>query len=371
MKLRPQPTKSSHSAGSGSSTSAMGRLLASHKESFVALQKGKMVPGTIIKLTSAEILVDVGAKTSATVLEKDRDILRTLLSIFKEGDKVEVLVLTPESETGQPIVSLRRYLGNMAWGKIEKLAESHEVIKTKVSEIARGGYVLSTSFGVSGFLPQSHMSFTGNQTLSFGDTLSVTVLELNRKDNKIIFSQKPVFSDEEFAKLTAKIKPEQKVKVDIVNVAAFGLFVTLPVSGSNVPLEGFIHISEISWEKTSELNHLYTAGQQIEAMVIKIDKESKKVQLSIKRLVKDPFESVVDKYPLEKQVKGKIVRVEEGGVTLDLGEGIEGFIRREKIPPTVTFTVGQEATVTVSEYDKKRRKIYVVPVLLKKTIGYR
>lgn len=369
MKLKHLANKSS--SLSGSTTSAMAQLLASHKGSFVSLQKGKSVPGKIIKLSSAEILVDVGGKTAALVLEKDRDILHTLLSVFKTGEKVEVMVLSPESETGQPIVSLRRYLGNIAWKRLEKLVESHEVIEAKVSEMARGGYVLTTSFGVTGFLPQSHVSYSGNQSFSFGDVVSVTVLELNRKDNKIIFSQKPTLSDEDFAKLTSKLKPEQKVTVSVVNVAAFGLFVSLPVDGSNNPLEGFIHISEISWEKTAELGHLYAAGAQIEAVVLKIDKESRKVQLSIKRLVKDPFEAVLDKFPIDKQVSGSVLKVEEGGISLELSEGIEGFIRREKVPPTVAFAVGQRITVLISEYDKKRRKIFVVPVMLKKTIGYR
>lgn len=362
MKIKPQPSNSS---------SLMARLLSSHKTSFVVLRKGESVKGKIIKLTPSEILVDLGAKTSALVLEKDRDILHTLLSVFKEGDEVEVLVLSPESENGQPIVSLRRYLGKIAWKKLEELMESREVIKVKVSEVARGGYVVNSAFGATGFLPQSHISFSGNQSVTAGVTLSVTVLELNRNDNKIIFSQKPTFSDEEFKKLSAKFKPEQKVKVQIVNVANFGLFVTLPVPDSNMPLEGFIHISEIAWDKTAELGHLFTSGQEIEAVILKFDNEAKKVQLSIKRLSKDPFEEIMANFPVDKKVKGSVTKIEDGGVVLELGENVEGFIRKEKIPPTVNYKVGQELSVLVSEYDKRRKRIYVLPVLLTKQIGYR
>lgn len=362
MKIKHQVTKS---------TSAMAQLLASHKDSFVTLHKGESVKGKITKLTPSEILVDVGAKTEAVVLEKDKSILHTLLSIFKLGDSVEVNVLTPESDMGQPIVSMRRYLGNMAWGKLEKLLVSKEPIEVTVSDMAKAGYVATTSLGVSGFLPQSHISFSQNKDISLGDKISVTVLELNRKENKIIFSQKPAFTDEDFAKLTSRFKPDQKVTVTIVNVASFGLFVSLPVEGSDIPLEGFIHISEVAWDKTAELGHLFTAGQKIEAVILKFDTEAKKAQLSIKRLTKDPFEAVMSAYPIDKKISGTVSKIEEGGVSVALDDETDGFIRKEKIPPTTTYTAGQKITVLVSEYDKRRKKVLLVPVLLKKTIGYR
>lgn len=353
------------------SKGAMAQLLESHKDSFVPLHKGESVKGKITKLTPSEILVDVGAKTEAVVLEKDRNILHTIFSIFKMGDIVEVNVLTPESEMGQPVVSLRRYLGNMAWGKLEKLISSKEPIEVIVSDVAKAGYVVATSFGASGFLPQSHISFSQNKDISLGNKIFVTVLELDRKENKIIFSQKPAFSDEDFVKLTSKFKPEQKVTVTIVNVASFGLFVSLYAPGSEIPLEGFIHISEVAWDKTADLGNLFTAGQKIEAVILKFDTEAKKAQLSIKRLTKDPFEAVMAAYPVDKKITGTVLKVEESGVSVVWDENIEGFIRKEKIPPTTTYKVGQQITVLVSEYDKRRKKVLMVPVFLKKTIGYR
>ena len=238
MKIKHQINKSS---------SAMAQLLESHKNSIVPLRKGEMVKGKISKLTASEILVNVGGKAAALVLEKDKAILHTLLSTFKAGDKVEVLILTPESDAGQPIVSLRRYLGNITWKKLEELVKNKELIEVNVTDIVKSGYIVKTSFGISGFLPQSHISYLGNQDVSSGDTISVGVLELSRKDNKIIFSQKSTFTDEEFSKLTSKFKPDKQVTVSIVNVAPFGLFVTLPVKEGDIPLEGFIHISELSW----------------------------------------------------------------------------------------------------------------------------
>ena len=362
MKVKPQVSKS---------ISPMGRLLASHKDSFIVLHKGDMVRGKITKLMLSEILVDIGAKTAAVVLEKERSLLHTYLSVFKTGDDVDVLVLTPESELGQPIVSLRRQLGDISWRRLEKYAQNHEPLDVKVTDIAKAGYVVATGFGISGFLPQSHISFSGGRSVSVGDSLSVTVHELNRKDNKIIFSQKPVFSDEEFTKLTAKFKPNEKIAVTITNITSFGLFVSMPASGSGIPLEGFIHISEISWERAVELQNLFTTGAKIDAVIIKVDKDSKKVQLSIKRLTGDPFEGIMEKYPVEKQVKGTIDKIGDGGISLSLEDGTPAYIKAEKAPPTVSYKPGQEISVLVSEYDKRRKRIFVVPVLLKKQIGYR
>lgn len=362
MKIKPQSSKSS---------SAMAQLLKSHKDSFIPLHKGESIKGKITKLTPSEILVDIGAKTEAVVLEKDKTILHTILSIFKPFDSVEVSVLSPESEMGQPIVSLRRYLDGIVWKKLDKLLESKEQVSVRVADIAKAGYVVDTSFGATGFLPQSHISFSRNKDISIGDVLSVTVLELNRKENKIIFSQKPALSDEDFEKLTSKFKPEEKVAVTVANVASFGLFVSLAVDGSDISLEGFIHISEVAWDKTADLSNLFTVGQKIEAVILKFDKETKKVNLSIKRLTKDPFEVVMTKYPVDKKVSGMVAKIEDTGVEVALDEEVEGFIRKEKIPPTTNYTVGQKLSAVVTEYDKKRKRVLLVPVLLEKPIGYR
>src|SRR5258708_1345967 len=119
------------------SSSAMGQLLAKHKSQFVALRKGESVTGKITKLIRSEIIVDTGAKTEALVLEKDKRILHTILALFKVGDTVEVNVLNPESEIGVPIVSLRRYLGKLAWIKLETLEKNKKQIEVTISEAGK------------------------------------------------------------------------------------------------------------------------------------------------------------------------------------------------------------------------------------------
>lgn len=357
---------SKHVSSSSKPQSAMAALLAKHQNKFVTLKKGESVKAKITKLTSGEITVDAGAKTEAIVLEKERRILNTIMSMFKVGDTVEVNVLNPESDNGQPVVSLRRYLGDLSWKKLEDLEKSKESITVVISDVTKAGYVATTEFGVSGFLPQSH---TQQADIELGSEISVTVLELNRKDNKVIFSQKPSVSDEDFAKATKALKAGDKVKAAVTNVSSFGLFVTFAVK--DITLEGFIHISEAAWEKVSDLASTYTVGQEIEAVVTRFDEENRRVNLSIKRLTADPFEALMEKYPIEKKVDGTVAVVDDSGVTVTLDEGVEAFIKKEKIPPTTTYTVGQEISVTVAEYDKRRHKIIVVPVLKEKPLMYR
>lgn len=346
----------------------MAQLLAAQKSKVVTLKKGETVKGTITKLTISEILVDVGAKTEALVLEREKSTARMLLSMFKVGDTVEVNVLNPESESGQPIVSLRRYLGNLAWTKLEELQKNKEQIEITVSDITKAGYLVTTSFGVSGFLPQSHTS----QEVTPGQKVKATVLEINRKDNKVIFSQKSAMSEEDFAAAMKQFKVGQTVDVTINNVTPFGIFVAFPQTKKDSPtIEGFVHISEIAWDKVTDLTSMYKSGETLEAVITKFDTETKKINLSVKRLTEDPFEAVLAKFPLDKKVTGTVAKVEESGVTITLEDKVEGFMRKDKIPPMTTYAVGQTVTVTVSEHDKKRHKIILVPVLLEKPLGYR
>jgi len=318
--------------------------------------------------------VDAGAKTEAIVLERDKRIVRTIMSQFKVGDTVEVNVLNPESESGQSVVSFRRYLGNLAWEKLEELQKKSEQLEITIKEASKAGYVVDTAFGVSGFLPQSHVAFSSDG-LASGQTIKARVLELNRVDNKVIFSQKQLLSEEEFAALSKQFKVGGKVTVTITTVTPFGLYVALPktkTAKAENELEGFIHISETSWDKVSDLNELFTSGQEIEAVLTRFDNETRRVSLSIKRLIADPFEALIEKYPVETKVRGTVSAVIDGDVIFSFGtDETEGVLKKDKIAPGVSYSEGQVVNLTISDHDKRKHRILVSPVLLEKPMGYR
>lgn len=352
--------------------SAMAQLLAKHENKFVTLKKGESAKAKITKLTPSEIIVDAGSKTEAIVLEKDKRIMQTIMKQFKVGDTVEINVLNPESESGHPIVSLRRYLSNMAWEKLDELQKKSGQLEITIKDSSKAGYVVDTAFGVSGFLPQSHVAFTPDG-LTSGQTVKARVLELNRTDNKIIFSQKQLLSEEEFAALSKHFKVGEKVKVTVATVTPFGLYVALPkLKGAETELEGFIHISETSWDKVTDLGEVFSSGQAIEAVLTRFDNETRRVSLSVKRLTADPFEALIEKYPVDTKVKGTVTALVDGDVIFAFGtEGAEGILRKDKIPPTTSYAEEQVVNLTIADHDKRKHRILVTPVLLEKPMGYR
>jgi small subunit ribosomal protein S1 len=361
----------------GSSATSMADLMAkqSAKQPFVSVKKGETVKGTITKLTSSEILVDLGAKTEAVVLEKDKKLLKSLLSSLKVGDSVDVSILNPESDFGYPVVSLRRFLDNKTWEKLSEYQKNHTGLSATVTEVTRGGYMVSTNEGISGFMPNSYVMTSSSeegQNELVGKTITVYVLELNRVAHKIIFSQKPVVSREEFEKTISQFKTGQKLPVVVTHITQFGLFVA--VESESGQLDGLIHISEVSWDEVSDLFSQFHIGDKLEAVIAGFDKEGKRLELSIKRLTQDPFIAQTEGLAEEQRISGTVSKVSNTGIEVVFtanGSELQGMVRKEKIPPTVKYEVGQPLSATISQIDKARHKIYLVPVLKEKPIGYR
>ncbi|OGH11113.1 MAG: hypothetical protein A3B38_02770 [Candidatus Levybacteria bacterium RIFCSPLOWO2_01_FULL_36_13] len=343
----------------------MAELMLKSKTAFVSPQKGEILEGIITKLTSSEILVDIGTKSQAVVLEKDRRILKSLLDSLKIGDKVGVQVLNPESEYGNTVVSLRRFNEGKIWERLEILQKSKEKIDAKIDATTRGGFLVTTNDGISGFLPNSQVSILPQNENLTGRPIKISVIELSRPLRKIIFSQKAAIDNVQFENAAKNFKRGEKIEASISSIAPFGIFTIL-----NGDLEGFVHLSEISWDKLTVVPEEYKVGDKIEAQVLGIEKTAKRVNLSIKRLTQNPYEEKLKEFTPDKKVEGTITNVNSSRITVDLGEGVEGIVKKEKIPPTVTFTEGQTIAATVLEVDKNQ-KVILSPVLKEKPIGYR
>lgn len=349
--------------------SSMAELLATSKSAFVSLKKSEIIKGTITKLTPGEILIDINAKTDALVLEKDKGILRQLLTLLSVGQEVTVSVLNPESDMGYPVVSLRRFLEDISWRKLEEFQKEQKPIQVTVTGTTRGGFLV-TANGISGFLPQSQVAFSDKQHDLAGEKLDVFVLELNRPTRKIIFSQKKVLNAEEFQKATKNIKVGGKIAATVETITPFGIFASLSLA-DGMTLDGLVHISEISWDKVDTIEDIFTLGQPIETIIIGIDHQTKRIDLSIKRLLPDPFEKATEGFVPEQRVSGSVSKLIPGAVMVALQNGIEGMIRKEKIPPNVSFEIGDTINATIAQIDKKKHRIILIPVLKEKPIGYR
>ena len=358
---------------------SMAELMAKKQPSIKSFKKGEIVEGTITKLTSSEILIDIGAKTEAVVLEKDKNILHSVLSMFKVGDKVNVQILNPESDEGNPVVSLRRFVGERHWGELEKLKNEDKTVDVTITDLTKGGFLVTTLDGVNGFLPNSQTVLNDTPASFVGKNIKAQILEINKPLNKIIFSQKAAIGDEDFLKTTLELKSGSIVDAVVSSTTPFGIFVSVknPSAASaaggqtEFGLEGFIHLSELSWDKVETDENYFKTGEKIKAQVLGIDKEAKRVNLSVKRMTTDPFENIAKQYSIDRKVKGTITRIASLGISLDLGDNIEGLIKKDKIPPKSSYSVGDLVEATVSEVDTKRHRIVLTPVLKEKPIGYR
>lgn len=346
---------------------SMAELMARASSSFTPLKRGDTVEGVVKKLDPREILLDIGYKSDALVIEYDKQNLENLLSLLKVGDKVTASVISPESEEGFPVLSLRRMLEQRVYGSLEDVFKKDTTIVATVLEVTRGGYFIEITGGIKGFLPNSQLA---TAKLSQGDTVDVKVIEFDKDKKRVIVSQKATHYLMNITEIEKLIKRDSIVKGTVTLVTPYGVYLELsPKEG--VLIEGFIHISEVSHQRIEGLEDKFKVGDSVEAQVVGMDIDNKRVNMSLKRLEKDTFEDVKDKYKVEQKVKGKVIDVKSRGITLTLSEGVNAFIASNKIPTDVEYKKDDEVELEVTGFDEKKRLVLVSPVLKTKVLTYR
>ncbi len=346
---------------------SMAELMARSGQSLNVLKKGQIIEGTIKKLTSKEILMDIDGKADALVIEYDRQNLENLLSFLKVGDRVQASVISPEAEEGFPVVSLRRTLDDIIFKKFETFVKNEEAFEVEIVEQTRGGYFAQTSVGIKGFLPTSQV--VDGQDL-VGQKIKVKIIEFDRAKKRVVFSQKAVTFTTSPASIQKHIKSGQVIEVEISSITPYGLYVLITPE-KDVKIEGFIHISEIAFERVEDLASRFKVGEKVKAEVLALDETSKRVNLSIKKTLKDVFETIREKYKPEDKISVTVVDVKARGVNVMIEEGIKGLIPSDKIPTGATYTPGQTLQAEVVDIDSRRRVILLSPVLKAVPIGYR
>lgn len=352
----------------------MADLMAKHGKDVQPLKKGQEVTGVITKLSNSDIMMQIDGKTDVIVMEKERKLHKQLTTLLKAGDKVTATVLYPESDEGYPMVSLRHFMAEKMLAEVDVFAKSGEKLTATITDSTKGGLLVEADNGITGFLPNSHIV---SKQVEVGQKIQVHIAEVKKDVKKVVFSQKQALTTDDFKSLAATYKAGTKVEGIISGITTFGMFVSLPFrkGEEDTTVDGLIHISEVSWEKVADLQSLFRLGQKVEAIVIGVDPRSKRIDLSMKRLTKDPFQSIIDAFPLEKKVQGTVIEMTELGLVLDLGEidgvAVEGLIKKDKIPAATTYEKGQSVTATVVSVDSKKRKVMLTPVLLEKPLMYR
>lgn len=359
------------------STITMADLLAQRSTVPVALHRGEQVEGTVVAITHQEVVFDLGAKAEGAV--NKRDFSREQLESLKIGDVWPVFVVMSENESGQAVLSLQKHITSGRRGDIDKRSlrpddlkkwqkffnfmQRKSQIQGQVLEVNKGGLVIEVE-GVRGFLPGSQVGLeqlSGSEGLSglVGGQISVNVIEVDPRNNRLILSARKKVSDDVKKKL-AGFKAGEKVMGKVAAFAPFGLLVDLGQA------EGVVFTQEVSWDEASEDKELadqFEVGQEIEMQVLAVDEDLGRVNLSIKRLSKDPFEELIKDYQVDDVVSGIVSETTQNGVAVKLAEGVEGFMPTSKIEQGTIYETGQKASFLVDEIDKTKRRINLAPFL--------
>jgi small subunit ribosomal protein S1 len=357
----------------------MADLLKKTGYSLRGLKRGQKLNGIVTDLTKKMVTIDIGAKTEGIVIDKEFELAQDMLSGVKIGDTIEAYVYNPENERGQILLSLKQTLLNRRWDYFDDLMKSGQAVSVKGLEVNKGGIIVKVA-GVRGFVPSSQF---GRQYLGKLDSLQnksfdAKVIEVNRKNNRLIFSEKAVSEQaalEHQSDALKKVKPGDVLEGVVSGIMPFGVFVRADVSnGAKVKdlfLEGLVHISEISWEKVDNPAHYYKVGDQLKVKVIGVDIKSARLHLSVKQLLPDPWLKLVEKYPEGKKVKGKITRLAAFGAFVNLAPGVDGLIHISKIPSDSEFKVDQTIECFVEKVDAEHRRMSLSLALIKKPVGYK
>ncbi len=355
----------------------MEELLAQTGWKVQTLKAGQIVEGTVTEKTRRALFVDVNAKTEGVVLDRDFKEAKDLVSELKAGDKIEVMVVQPENDSGQVVLSLKKASLDRAWDFFEEKMKTDESFEVSGREMNKGGLIVN-SWGVQGFIPASQFSaqYMGRINGLLNKKLMVKVIEVDREKNRLILSERAVSEAEMLAaqkEVLGKVKVGEAYEAEITAVMPFGFFAKIHFNegGNKTFLEGLIHISEISWERVNDIRKHGQAGDKVKVKVLAVDEKSGKLNLSMKQLGNDPWSGVDEKYPKDKKVKGTVSRIAPFGFFVTLSPGIEGLVHISKIPAGFQPKTGEEVNCFVDSLDLTERKMSLGLVLTTKPVGYK
>lgn len=339
------------------------------KNSFKPPKKGSEIEGKIIAITKKSILFDIGWKSYAVLGQLEAADLSTYLPFFKVSDTVKVRVVVEESKEGYPVVSMRKFFEKGKWDILEEKQKGEEEIDVLCGDFGKGGIFIEF-MGIRGVIPKIQLTkdFINNPEKLRGQKVRVKVLEVDRAKNRLVVSQKASvlgLSYKDLHKEFDNIKVGEKYKATIIGFTEFGVFCEV----GNI--EGLIHISEISWKKISDPKTHLKEGETIDVIVVEKNLENFKLNLSIKRLSKDPWDDVEKKYPTDKEFSGELIRREKYGYIVRLEPGIEGLIHISKITNDKELPIGDTIKVYVEKVDTVQRRMSLILLPHEKPVVYR
>jgi ribosomal protein S1 len=340
----------------------MEELLKSEGVELLGLKKGQEVKGKITAIKNKAIYIDIGAKTDAVVMGKEFEFVKDYVADLKISDEIEVQVKSPENDKGQILVSIRGAASGYGWNYFKEKEKNGGEVTVFAKELNRGGTVVVAPFGFFGFIPGSQIGakYDGDPEKMLGKKIKAKVLEVDQAKNRLVFSERLVSEPD---KVGEEVDAIDKLQIgdifdaEVVRVEPFGIFVRVGygTDGSELNLEGLVHISEISWEKVNDLTQMFKSKDKIKIKLI--NKDDGRLQFSIKRLSNDPWSDIEERYPKDKEIEGEVVRIANFGALVKLDTGVEGLIHISKLTGGVNLKEGEKVQVYIESVDTTKRKI--------------
>ncbi len=327
------------------------------------LESGDVIEGVVSSVRKHEVWIDLGAKGVGVVMRRELSHGQQL----EPGQTVTVSVIDPELEEGHALLSMKRAAKDRGWDELKRIFDAQEIVDVTPYDANRGGLLVELE-GIRGFLPVSQLAAGHYPRVSGADkdeilqklnalvsqTIRVRVLDVSRKDNKLIFSEKEAVKDDMHARF-AELKVGDIVEGVVTGVIDFGAFVN--VQG----IEGLIHISEISWERVEDPRNYVKVGDTVKAKIIAIDKD--RLSLSLKQMSEDPWLKEVKAFKKGDVVEGKITRITPFGAFVQLSPSVEALVHvsemsdDETVDPQQIFKLNESKQFKVLDIDNEARKI--------------
>ena len=333
----------------------MEEALAKSETSFAT---GQIVKGTIIEIRSKEVMVDIGYKSEGSVPASEFEDLDEELKV---GDEVDVLILQLEDREGMVVLSHEQAVFKKNWDNIKAICEEGGRIKGRIKAAVKGGLIVN--IGVEAFLPSSQIDVNTPSDLDayVGQAHEFKVVKLNLERQNIVLSRRELIEEErsaQRAKLLDEMVPGDIRKGTVKNLTDFGAFIDL--NG----LDGLLHVTDMSWGRITHPSQLLVVGQELEVVVLDINKESERVSLGLKQKQENPWENIDEKFPIGEKVSGKVVNLMPYGAFVELEPGVEGLVHVTELSwtkrinkPSEVLKADQEIEAVVLGINRDEQKI--------------
>jgi small subunit ribosomal protein S1 len=349
----------------------MESLLQTESLSVDLPQTGEIRKGVIASIGMNQILVSIGAKSEGVISGRELEQLteeeRAALQV---GQEVNVYVVNPENSEGNIVLSFKRAQEQLSWENVGKMIADETVIDSKIIGFNKGGLIVPVG-GLRGFVPSSQIS-AARRSASSGDTpeqrwqkmvgqaISVRIIEVDQERRRLILSERATGTESRASMKERVIGELEEGKVysgRVTSLADFGAFVN--INGA----DGLVHLSELSWDRLQHPKELLEVGQEVKVKVINIDKEKKRIGLSMRALQDDPWKSRVEKFSVGQLVEGVITRLTKFGAFARLEGDIEGLIHISELSenrvehPKEVLKEGDVKTLRVIRIDPEQHRI--------------